>query len=103
MRTKQGAIGKDFGKVMNQYDKRLIRFRICDHKKHVLEIYNRLIILLNGNLERLIGKGKEGEVLQGLIDNVQTLIEDVDGVNLAITGKRYFVTDEPEKEADNEN
>ena len=96
MRTIKGAIGKDFGKVMNAADKRSIRFRIADHKKNVLNIYNKMVILLNGDLERWFDEGKEKELASGLIASVQALINDVDFIYWLANGKRYFVTDEPD-------
>ena len=97
MRTKQGAIGKDFGKVimLHPKERNTIRFRLADYKKNLLENYNNTVILLNGDLERLIAEGKEKELASGLIASVQALINDVDFIYWLVNGKRYFVTDEP--------
>ena len=80
---------------MNQQDKRSIRFRLAEYKKNLLENYNNAVILLNGDLERLIAEGKEKELASGLIASAQALINDVDFICLVVNGKRYFVTDEP--------
>ena len=62
---------------MNQTDKRSIRFRLAEYKKNLLEEYNKAVILLNGDLERLISEGKEKELASKLVAGMQALFNDV--------------------------
>lgn len=79
---------------MNQTDKRSVRFRLCEHKKNLLNIYEKIVVLLNGDLERLISEGKEKELSNGLIASVQALMNNVDFVYWIVNGKHYFVTED---------
>ena len=83
---------------MNQTDKRSIRFRLADYKKNLLENYNHAVVLLNGDLERLISEGKGEELVTRLVASVQALMNDVDFIYWVVNGKRYFVTDEPDSD-----
>ena len=92
MRTSEGAIGKDIRKDMKLTEKRSIRFRLADYKKNLLEEYNKAVILLNGDLERLISEGKEKEFANKLVAGMQALFNDVKFIFFAVNPD--FVTDE---------
>lgn len=77
---------------MNQTDKRSIRFRLAEYKKNLLEEYNKAVILLNGDLERLISEGKEKEFANKLVAGMQALFNDVKFIVFTVNPE--FVTED---------
>lgn len=85
---------------MNQTDKRAIRFRLAEYKKNLLEEYNNTVILLNGDLERLINEGKEKELASKLGEGLNALKNDVTFISYVVN--RNDATEETDKEVNND-
>ena len=98
MRTKQGAIGNDFGKDMNQADIRTARFRIADYKDLLLQAYNRMIILLDGELESKCYRDKGGEIATEIMTLQNQINNMVVKIGNALTDQIFFVQTEEAKE-----